>query len=217
MIELQRLTGMRPGEVVIMRTCDLDMSGDVWVYKPWTYKTEHHSQDEDSERAVAIGPDAKEILKEWLRADREAYLFSPAEAEAERRAEQRAARKTRVQPSQQGRRGRTVVPKVFGTFYTRLSYAQAIDRGCDKAFPHPTLAGLRAADLDAQQRAEVVAWKKSHRWSPNRLRHSVATKIRKQYGLEASKAVLGHSKITTTQQYAEQDRTLAADVMRQIG
>ena len=34
MVELQRLTGMRPGEVVIMRTCDLDTSGEVWVYTP---------------------------------------------------------------------------------------------------------------------------------------------------------------------------------------
>jgi hypothetical protein len=32
MIDLQRRTGMRPGEVVIMRTGDLDMGGDVWVY-----------------------------------------------------------------------------------------------------------------------------------------------------------------------------------------
>lgn len=30
MIELQRLTGMRPGEVLIMRGCDLNTSGDVW-------------------------------------------------------------------------------------------------------------------------------------------------------------------------------------------
>lgn len=31
MIELQRLTGMRSGEVVIMRTCDIDQSGKVWT------------------------------------------------------------------------------------------------------------------------------------------------------------------------------------------
>jgi integrase len=30
-VELQRLTGMRPGEVCIMRTCDLDTSGRVSV------------------------------------------------------------------------------------------------------------------------------------------------------------------------------------------
>jgi integrase len=34
MIELQRLTGMRPGEIVIMRTCDVEHSVDVWTYSP---------------------------------------------------------------------------------------------------------------------------------------------------------------------------------------
>lgn len=38
MIELQRLTRMRPGEVVIMRPCDVDRSGDVWVYNPAGHK-----------------------------------------------------------------------------------------------------------------------------------------------------------------------------------
>src|SRR3954454_3124492 len=42
MIELQRLTGMRPGEVTMMRTCDLDMTGQRWVYTPRRHKTEHH-------------------------------------------------------------------------------------------------------------------------------------------------------------------------------
>jgi integrase len=31
MVQLQRLTGMRPGEVCRMRTCDLDTSGAVWI------------------------------------------------------------------------------------------------------------------------------------------------------------------------------------------
>ena len=32
MIELQRLTGMRPGEVCQMRTINVDTSGRIWVY-----------------------------------------------------------------------------------------------------------------------------------------------------------------------------------------
>jgi integrase len=36
MIELQRITGMRSGEVCIMRACDINMSGRVWVYMPET-------------------------------------------------------------------------------------------------------------------------------------------------------------------------------------
>ena len=54
MIELQRLTGMRPGEVCIMRTCDLDTSGEVWVYTPEPHKTEHHGK----ERRIYLGPTA---------------------------------------------------------------------------------------------------------------------------------------------------------------
>jgi integrase len=34
MVELQLLTGMRPGEVCRLRTCDLDTSGKVWLYNP---------------------------------------------------------------------------------------------------------------------------------------------------------------------------------------
>jgi len=34
MIQLQRCTGMRPNEVVAMRPCDIDRSGDVWNYEP---------------------------------------------------------------------------------------------------------------------------------------------------------------------------------------
>ena len=32
MIQVQLLTGMRPGEVVSMRLCDLNMGGEVWTY-----------------------------------------------------------------------------------------------------------------------------------------------------------------------------------------
>jgi hypothetical protein len=36
MIEHQRLTGMRPGEVAVMRTIDVTMVGDMWKYAPST-------------------------------------------------------------------------------------------------------------------------------------------------------------------------------------
>ena len=52
---------------------------------------------------------------------------------------------------------------------------------------------------------------------PNQLRHSAATEIRKQFGLEAAQVTLGHSQADVTQIYAERDLTLAAEVMRKIG
>ena len=51
----------------------------------------------------------------------------------------------------------------------------------------------------------------------NQLRHTRMTEIRKQYGLEASKACAGHREIGVTQHYAEQNRLLASKVMEEIG
>jgi integrase len=72
MIELQLLTGMRPGEVCLMRASDLDTSSRVWVYRPESHKTEHHGH----ERQIFIGPKAQEILRPWLKLNTQAYLFS---------------------------------------------------------------------------------------------------------------------------------------------
>ena len=49
---------------------------------------------------------------------------------------------------------------------------------------------------------EVKAWRKAHRWHPNQLRHTFATRVRKQHGLEAAQVLLGHSKLDTTALYA---------------
>jgi integrase len=186
MIELQRLTGMRPGEVVIMRTGDLDMVGDVWLYTPSRHKTEHHGKS----REVFIGPRGQEVLRPWLKADPEAHLFSPAEAMEEHRAGRRARRRTRVQPSQSDR-SRTRPKKAPGARYTVDSYRKAIQAACRKA-------GVTG-------------------WHPHQLRHSAATGIRKRFGLEASRVVLGHEDVRATQIYAEEDRDKGVEVMRLIG
>jgi integrase len=55
------------------------------------------------------------------------------------------------------------------------------------------------------------------RWSPNRLRHTAGTQIRKRYGLEAAQVALGHKMADVTQIYAERDLALAAKVMREVG
>jgi integrase len=62
MVRLQRLTGMRPGEVCLLRPDDLDRSADVWSYKPHRHKTEHHGR----ERIVFIGPKAQILLRPYL-------------------------------------------------------------------------------------------------------------------------------------------------------
>jgi integrase len=49
------------------------------------------------------------------------------------------------------------------------------------------------------------------------LRHTCATEVRKTFGLDAAGAVLGHSKLETTQVYAEKSMELAAKVAKMTG
>ena len=186
MIQLQLLTGCRPGEVLIMRTRDLDTAGDTWTYTPSSHKTEHH----DRPRAIFLGPRAQAVVKPWLRTDLEAYLFQPAEAEAERLAEMRAARKTPVQPSQV-LRGKQAKGRRFHPCFDVAAYRRVIQRAC--------------------RRAGVPDW------SPNQLRHTAATALRREYGLDVARVILGHSTPATTEVYAEVDQAKARDAMKLFG
>jgi integrase len=196
MVQLQRLSGMRPGEVVLMRTIDVDTSGRVWIYTPESHKTEHHGR----ERRIHLGPAAQEILRPWLRPELAAYLFQPREAEAERRAEQRRNRASRVQPSQQYRRKRRP-KKAPGRKYDVGSYRQAIGYGIDKAN-----WAIREAGGD-----EIPAW------HPHQLRHNAATRLRREFGLDVARAVLGHASPVVTEVYAELDAAKSAEAMERVG
>jgi integrase len=121
MVQLQRLTGMRPGEVVLMRPCDLDRSGATWLYRPESHKAEHHG----IERMVFLGPQAQSAVRPFLFRDPGAYLFSPREAMETWRAQQRAVRKSKVQPSQICRKKQRP-KKQPRDRYTSDSYARAI-------------------------------------------------------------------------------------------
>ncbi|HUG68746.1 MAG TPA: site-specific integrase [Pirellulaceae bacterium] len=219
MVRFQRLTGCRPGEVCILRPCDLDTSGDVWTYRPESHKTEHHDRD----RIIVIGPKAQDILRPYLLRDAPACCFCPVDSERKRR---REAHEQRVTPLNYGNRpgtNRKRKPKrSAGDSYTNDSYRRAIHRGCDKAFfPAPDPLARREKEsakkwrerLTPNQRVELDDWQSRNHWSPNQLRHTAATEIRRQFGLEAAQVTLGHSNANVTQIYAERDLTKAAEIM----
>lgn len=134
MIRLQLLTAMRPGEVTIMRGSDLDTTGRIWVYRPASHKTEHHSH----ERLIYLGPRAQDVLRPFLKTDLQAYLFSPAEAEASRREARRTARTTPLSCGNRPGSNRRAHPKKkAGERYTTNTYRDAVRRACERAFPPP--------------------------------------------------------------------------------
>jgi integrase len=203
MVQVQRYTGMRPGEVIIMRGRDLDMRGRVWMFTPESHKTEHHGR----KRVIFLGPRAQAVLKPFLKADLNAYLFSPKDGWEEHLAGRRAARRSPMTPSQRKRQRKTKLKRAPGNYYTTQSYERAIREACDRAFPLP-------ATLVEEQ---AKCWRREHRWSPNQLRHTAATYLRKEFGIEAARVVLGHRSAAVTEIYAELDIMKAAEIMGQVG
>lgn len=222
MVQLQLLTGCRPGELCQMRTGDLDRSGEVWEYRPGSHKTEHHG----IERLIHIGQRAQKWLTPFLKLDPSAHCFSPREAEAKRRAAQHEARVTPIHQGNSPGTNAKKRPKLRpGSCYTVASYRRAIARACDAAFPPAEpLARLDgesakawAARLTPEQRKELAKWQGDHRWHPHRLRHTAATVIRKEFGIESAQHVLGHSTPNMTLVYAEKNQEVARQVAAKIG
>jgi integrase len=214
MVRVQRLTGCRPEEVCAVRPCDVDLSNDIWQYRPQSHKTEHHNR----ERVILIGPQAQAVLLKYLARDSQMYCFRPIDSEAKRRAATHAVRTTPLgHGNRPGTNRKSKPQRRPGDQYDVAAYRRAIGRACDMAFPHPTLSAIPIAKLTAEQLAELKKWQFAHRWVPNRLRHSAATEIRRQFGLEAAQVVLGHSKADVTQVYAERDLAKGIEIARRIG
>ena len=68
-----------------------------------------------------------------------------------------------------------------------------------------------------RRREQARAWRQENCWSPGQLRHTGGTLIRKKYGVEQAKILLGHSSLETTEIYAERDYERAAEIMRAVG
>lgn len=162
MVRVHRLTGMRPGELCMMRPCDLsrapgepvEVPGQgftveaieaggvvVWVYVPHAHKLLWRERA----RIILVGPRAQAELVPLLAGRRpDHFIFNPTGSPT--------------------------------SCYSTRSYCQAVQRGC--------------------RRAGVPVW------SPNRLRHEAATRMREVAGLEAAGDMLGHATPEMTAHYA---------------
>lgn len=161
MVRVQRLTGMRPGEVCNMSWDAIDTTSTPWVYRPPFHKTEWKGKI----RAVLIGPKARTILQKYRAF---AVPFSPV-----------AAFEVETANGAEGRRGVRGIPDKLTEKWDTARY------GCTVR--------------DASRRADV------EEWSPNRLRHSFATEVRRKHGIWAAAALLGHSnRLKITEGYSRE-------------
>jgi len=186
LIQVQYLCGMRPGEVTRMRRCELDTSGDIWLYTP----DEHKNAWRGHVLVKAIPRAAQDVLSPFLPAKVDAYLFSPKDADHWYRAnrESNPQRKTPVYPCELRRREeakrspRRKAARPKRDHYDTDSYRQAVLYGISNALK----AGIAVAP-----------------WTPNQLWHSIATEISQSIGQQAAQRWLGHAKLDTTGIYVE--------------
>ena len=188
-VQMQLYTGARPGEVLAIKGSDIDTSGRIWEYRPGEHKTAHRGH----ERVLFLDPKAQAVLGPFLTTRRpDEFLFSPREAERERRLRQHSERRTPFSCGNVPGSNRVAVrQREVGECYTTDSYRHAITRACKQAgVPH---------------------------WHPHQLRHNAATRLRKEFGLDVARVILGHRSPQVTDMYAELDRERAIEAMGRIG
>jgi integrase len=204
MIKVQRITGMRAGEVVIMRPCDIDTSGDIWIYEP----SDHKGRWRGHRKQVPLGPEAQRILVPYLNRDPQAFLFSPQESEAWR---------LEHRPPYHGRQRKTDI------YPCELKRRQTLKQARRKRRNRKRPKRDRY-DTNSYRRAIEYGWKRVKKagfavphWHPHQLRHTRGTEVRRLFGIEAAQVALGHARADITQVYAERNLDQARQIAKVMG
>ncbi len=242
MAELQRLTGMRPGEVCQFRFGDVDLTGEVWVYRPIQHKTRHRGKT----RTIHLGRRAQAIITAFLHAGNpppigfaHVRLNDPAEFDVRRQMVKAYQEAGRVGDAELLRDPDRSVVMVAGCVVDPTQPLFSPYRARDERFrvarqkrkskvppsqrnrhkAKPKLIPALEYTPHTYAHAVRVAARRARvpHWHPNQLRHLFATEVRKHHGLEAAQVLLGHSRADVTQVYAERDEQLAATVAAKIG
>jgi len=119
LIDLQRLTGSRSGELLKLNAGVINRTGDVWAAQLGDHKAVHHGKS----RTLHFGPHAQLILAKYLSADPDKRLFKITGA-AYRRSITRACEKLSIErwvPHQLRHTNADTVRQEFG-----LEHAQSV-------------------------------------------------------------------------------------------
>lgn len=198
MVEVQFWCGMRPQDVCAMRGCDIDQTGAVWLYRPKDHKTAWRGHT----LVKAIPPTVQPVVARWFKDDPESPLFSPRDAVLWRAEETAQAANRSTRESRDAERAKR--PPKHRDRYTKDTYRQAVEYGLAKLNAEREKQGLDPLPT----------------WTPNQLRHGIATHIDRTLGRQAAQRYLGHKHMDTTGIYVEREVSelvavaLAIDALR---
>ena len=187
MVQVQRLLGCRPSEVFNMRVKEIDRKSDpdLWLYRLTHHKTEKKTKRK-RKKVLPLSKLEQELIAPYLEGkEPKAFVFSPKTAMEERRAEQRANRKSKLTPSQRERDERNAAkPSTYREFYDKDTYRQAFRHAIDKV-------NRRLPD------GEKIPY-----WTPYQIRHRAATAMELEFGIDEAQTLLDHATPDTTQRYS---------------
>ncbi len=127
LLDLQRLTGARPGELCALRAEHLDRTGEVWIYSPDDHKTAKRGK----RRSIFFGPRAQAILGPRLDC-RKPFKLSPDQYRERIHAAARRAGVEQWGPNQIRHTVSNAVKQQFG----RDAEAVFLGHGADVAEEH---------------------------------------------------------------------------------
>ncbi len=195
LVIVQLHSGARAGELVRMRVGDIDRTDpNAWTFRPSSHKGTWRGKG----RTIYFGAKCREALAPLLlkAGGPDCYVFNPRTANAERLAERSENRLTPRYPSHMRRNEAKRVGakrrRPPADHYTTCTYRRAIERACERA-------GVPE-------------------FTPHRLRHLAATRVRAELGVDAARALLGHSLASITEIYShEVDKGLALKAVAAFG
>ena len=178
-IKVQYYCGMRPGEVLKMKSGEIDRKGEIWFWRPDRHKNSHRLQS----LTKAIPAPAQKILKPLLKKPEGEFLFSPVDAK-----EWAASRRPRTVP---------IYP------YERIIIEERKKNPRKKRLDHytPLRYGKLIGDAITRANKDVPEEERIPHWTPLQLRHAIATEVSALLGEQASQRWLGHARMETTAIY----------------
>lgn len=154
----------------------------------WAFRPEYHKTSHHEIKRVIFFGPTSQAILRPFMADRP--IDAPLFSPREAEAERHAEAETHRRPDQQPNERKT--NRKIGDVYTVGSYRRRIHRACVES--------------------------ETPQWSPHRLRHNAATRLRAEAGIDVAQTVLGHRiGSVITELYAEANVSKAIEIVRRIG
>jgi integrase len=184
-------SGARPSEVLTLRVKDVLRTGEIWT----ATLSEHKTASAGRSRVLHFGKQAQVWMGPYLLQPPDSIIFSPKQAVKERAAACKVHRREKQKPNKKK------TARTLNDYYGSRELGRAVER---------------AIEACNEKRKEEGREPIPH-WTPYMMRHSAASRVREQFGLDGAQALLGHSSVGITEVYAHLDNKKAAEIALALG